>query len=192
MELAKLLNFIEEADKLKKVQRATLTYHENRLENSAEHSWHLALAVLTYGSNHPEKLDLLKCIKMALIHDLVEIDAGDTIVYADDPNKYERELAAAKKIFSLLPEKLGDELLQIWVEFEHKETAEAIFVGGLDRFLPLNSNLIQKGNSWIPHGITKEQVHYKNQKAIEAGIPGLWNDIKGKIDDVFIDITKNR
>lgn len=185
MDLLKLKTFIIEVDKLKKVQRAAKTYHEDRLENSAEHSWHLALATLSFGMSSNKDLDLLKCLKMALLHDLVEIDAGDTIVYAEDPGKYERELEAAKQIFSLLPNEIGEDFLAIWIEFEKKESEEAKLVAALDRFLPLNSNLVNKANSWKPHNITKEQVYQKNKKDIEAGVPGLWQEITADIDNIF-------
>lgn len=174
MELEKIIEFIKEVDKLKSVNRATLTYHENRHENSGEHSWHLALATLVFAQKSNSEIDVLKCLKMAIIHDVVEIDAGDQIVYQEDSGKFERELKAAKRIFSLLPTELSEELLELWIEFEKKETPEAIFVGSLDRFLPLYSNILNQGYSWKNFGVNAEKVYKKNGPAIQAGSEALW------------------
>lgn len=174
MELEKIIEFIKEVDKLKSVNRATLTYHENRHENSGEHSWHLALATLVFAQASNREIDILKCLKMAIIHDVVEIDAGDQIVYQEDNGKFERELKAAKRIFGLLPSVLSKELLDLWIEFEKKETPEAIFVGSLDRFLPLYSNILNQGYSWKNFGINADKVYKKNGPAIQAGSEALW------------------
>ena len=174
MELDKIISFIKEADKLKTVHRKTLNYNEDRYENSGEHSWHLALATLAFASQSNEHVDVLKCVKMALIHDLVEIDAGDQIIYAEDPDKFDRESKAADRIFGLLPEATRDEFKEIWVEFEKKETAEAKYVGALDRFLPLYSNVLNDGHSWRKHNITYDMILKVNQSAISQGCEGLW------------------
>lgn len=174
MELEKIIEFIKEVDKLKSVNRATLTYHEKRHENSGEHSWHLALATLVFAEQSNENINLLKCLKMAIIHDVVEIDAGDQIVYQEDKNKFERELKAAKRIFGLLPTKLSEELIELWIEFEKKETPEAIFVGSLDRFLPLYSNILNQGYSWKNFEVNADKVYKKNGPAIQAGSEVLW------------------
>jgi len=174
MNIDKLIDFIKEADKLKSIHRKTLNYHENRYENSGEHSWHLALAILIFAEHANNEIDLLKCIKMALIHDLVEIDAGDQIIYAEDDKKFEREELAAKRIFGLLPTSLGNELLELWHDFEKKETAESQFVGALDRFLPLLSNVLNDGHSWTEHNIKADQVYKKNKPAISMGSTALW------------------
>ena len=172
--LEKLLNFTKEIDLLKKVDRKALIHNGGRLENSAEHSWHLAMAVLTFQSEAAEKLDLNRALQMALIHDIVEIDAGDTFIYADQSSKAGTELAAAERIFGLLPEHLNQEFQQLWQEFERKECPESRFVGALDRFLPLYSNLLNQGYSWKNHGIRLDQVLARNQKPIQAGLPTLW------------------
>ncbi|MCP4915116.1 MAG: HD domain-containing protein [Oligoflexia bacterium] len=172
------VEFIKYADQLKQVKRKTFNYHEKVYENSGEHSWHLTLAVLTFSSLSNEKIDLLKCIKMALIHDLVEIDGGDQIIYAEDPDKFDRELKAAKKIFGMLPSELGDDLLETWIEFEKKESAEAKYVGSLDRFLPLYSNVLNEGHSWKTHNISKAMILDKNENAISSGSTEIWNFAK--------------
>ena len=174
MEIEKIIEFIKEVDKLKSVNRATLTYHENRHENSGEHSWHLALATLVFAQQSNNEIDILKCLKMAIIHDVVVIDAGDQIVYQEDSGKFERELNAAKRIFGLLPNELSTEFLDLWVEFEKKETPEAIFVGSLDRFLPLYSNILNQGYSWKNFEVNAEKVYKKNGPAIQAGSEKLW------------------
>lgn len=175
MEINKVFEFIIEADKLKKVHRKTLTYHEDRYENSAEHSWHLVLAVLAFKDFANAPVDLFKCMKMAILHDLVEIDAGDTIVYHVDENKFDNELIAAKRIFSLLPNKIKDEFLDLWIEFEKKETIEAQYVSSLDRFLPLLSNVLNEGHSWKNHDISSSRVVQINGPAIKAGSEQLWS-----------------
>lgn len=185
MQIDQLISFIKEADKLKDIHRKTKNYHSDRFENSGEHSWHLALAALAFSSESNEKVDLLKCIKMALLHDLVEIDAGDTIVYAEDPDKYERELLAAKRIFGLLPKKIGDEFLELWIEFEKKETAESQYVGSLDRFLPIYSNILHDGHSWKKHDITKEMVYKKNEPAIKTGSKSIWEKVDSFLTNHF-------
>lgn len=173
-----LISFIQEVDKLKSVNRKTLNYHEKRYENSAEHSWHLALAVLVFASEANKSVDVLKCLKMAILHDIVEIDAGDQIIYCDDPGKFERELSAAQRIFGLLPKEIENEFLDLWIEFEKKETAEAKYVGSLDRFLPLMSNVLNQGHSWKKHQISYEQVIQKNAPAISAGSNTIWEEVE--------------
>ncbi|MEZ4742103.1 MAG: HD domain-containing protein [Bdellovibrionota bacterium] len=183
------INFITEVDKLKNIERKTLTYDGKRHENSAEHSWHLALAVLVFAENANEKIDVLKCLKMSLLHDLVEIYAGDQIIYAEDKNKFTRELSAAKKIFSLLPKHLEEEFLELWVEFEKKETPESKFVGSLDRFLPLRSNILNKGYTWEKHKITVDQVYKLNQSAIKDGCDNLWEKTDEFLKDSIAKVT---
>lgn len=174
MELKSKILFLQEIDKLKQIERKTLTHTGDRYENSAEHSWHLALAVLVL---HPhaniKNFDAFKAIKMALLHDIVEIDAGDTIIYGDNSQKAEKEMAAAQRIFGILPS--GTESLKdLWEEFELKESAEAKFVGALDRFLPILSNYLNDGHSWQEHKVYYEQVVEKNKAPILAGFPDLW------------------
>jgi len=176
VDLNNLIDFIKEADKLKSVERKTFNYNERRYENSGEHSWLLALAVLIFKDYSNENINMIKCLKMAIIHDLVEIDAGDTIIYADDKNKFDNEKKAAERIFSILPDHLKDELFDLWLEFEDKKTPEAAYVRALDRFLPLLSNVVHEGHTWKKHNISPDMVYNKNKSVISAGLQGLWNE----------------
>ena len=172
MPIDALLNFLREADRLKSVERKSLIHSGGRLENSAEHSWHLALAVLAFHPYAESPVNLPRALQMALLHDLVEIDAGDTFVYGDQSNKWETESAAAKRIFGMLPQ--GQPLERLWREFEAKACPESVFVGALDRFLPVFSNLLNKGHAWREHGVTLQQVLEKNRGPISAALPKLW------------------
>lgn len=175
MDLHSWQNFIREIDKLKSVERRTLTFHERRHENSAEHSWHLAMAVLAYHSAFPKQnFDLLKALKMALLHDVVEIDAGDTFIYSDLSRKAELETAAAHRIFGLLPEGKA-EMLALWEEFEEKKSQEARLVSALDRFLPIYSNCLNGGHSWKQHGVKYSQVIERNKDPISSVSAELWS-----------------
>jgi putative hydrolases of HD superfamily len=184
MKFNSLLSFLQEADRLKNVERKTLIYEGNRHENSAEHSWHLALAVLSFHSLNPKPdFDLPKALKMAILHDLVEIDAGDVFIYGDQSGKAEKEQAAAERLFGLLPEETSREFRGLWQEFENKESPEARFVAGLDRFLPLYSNLLNRGYTWRENGITHAQVVAKNQEPICGLSPELWEFVERKLEE---------
>jgi putative hydrolases of HD superfamily len=170
------LDFIQEIDTLKHVYRRTYLLDGARLENDAEHSWHLAVMVLLlteYAAEQP--LDTLRMVKMVLIHDLVEIDAGDTYLYDEQAgrDKAEREQRAADRIFRLLPEDQAMEFRALWDEFEARATPEAQFAASLDRFQPLLHNYATKGKSWKEHGIRSEQVIQRCQH-IQDGSPQLW------------------
>ena len=156
------MDFLVYIDGLKNVLRQTKNYSNDRRENSAEHSWHLALFVLILGEGRG--LDLFKCIKMALIHDLVEIETGDVIIYDEEVRKQKEaeEAHAAEEIFAKLPEDLGSELHQVWLEFEQNETDEAQFVKLVDRLQPLTSNYVNAGYSWEKHGISAKMVRSKH------------------------------
>lgn len=174
--LEKQIEFIVEIDKLKQVYRQTVLIDGSRNENDAEHSWHLSmLALLLSEYANEENLNLLQVIKMILIHDLVEIDAGDTILYDDKGNedKRAREEAAAERIFRILPEDQSTEIFELWEEFEKCETAEARFASAVDRLQPLLHNYYTKGHAWKKHGITSDQVLHKN-KRIAEGSQALW------------------
>ncbi len=164
--LKKQVEFILEIDKMKNLYRQTYVLHEDRKENDAEHSWHLAIMafMLSEYSNNP--IDVLKVMKMVLIHDIVEIDAGDTYCYDEKgyTTKAEREEAAAQRIFGLLPEDQRDEYYSLWREFEDSKTNEARFAAVLDRLQPLMLNYTKKGISWKEHGIYKEQVLNRNKE----------------------------
>ena len=183
--LAKQVSFIVEIDKLKGVLRQTLvTGDVARRENDAEHSWHLALMAVLLAEYASDEIDLLRVVKMALIHDLVEIDAGDTFAYdvKGHEDKYERERDAADRIFGMLPDDVGRELHGLWKEFEARETAEARFAAALDRFQPILLNYHTQGAAWKKHGIRVDQVIERNAH-IEAGAPAIWHYVKGLIDD---------
>lgn len=182
--LQKQIAFLMEIDQLKQVFRQTYLLDESRKENDAEHSWHFAMYALLLIEYANEKVDLLKVVKMALVHDLVEIDAGDTFLYdvAGNADKAEREEKAAKRIFGLLPPDVGQELHELWIEFEAKETAEAKFAGSLDRLQPFLHNIYTKGRAWSEHGISAKQIRERNC-VIEDGSKALWAYAVSLIDE---------
>jgi putative hydrolase of HD superfamily len=174
--LEEQIQFIVEIDKLKKVYRQTMLTDKSRQENDAEHSWHLAVMAMLLSEHAAAKeLDLLKVLKMVLIHDLVEIDAGDTFCYDEKGNldKAEREQKAADRIFSILPEDQAEELRQLWEEFDEMETPESQFAAALDRLQPLIHNHNTDGGTWTKYGIQKEKIIQRN-KHIYNGSPKLW------------------
>lgn len=175
----KKINFLLEMEKLKSVLRKTRPVGVTRFENSAEHSWQVTLAALLFM---PEGLDALKIVKMMLIHDIVEIDAGDVFVY--DEAKREaiavEERAAAKRLFGMLPEVLGAEFLALWEEFEARETAESIYAKAMDRVPPVLQNLNSSPSSWQEHDISRERVLNKNQE-IENADSVLWDILSSQI-----------
>lgn len=178
------MRFIIEADKLKEVFRQTLCTQSRRAENSAEHSWHFALMVITLAehSNH-QPLDVLRVLKMALIHDLVEIDAGDTFAYdvVNMATQHERESRAADRIFGLLPPDQAAEFRALWDEFEEKKTPEAKFATACDRFHPMLLNCLTEGAAWKKHGVTQDKVLARNQHAAE-GSRAMWSYAVRMID----------
>lgn len=171
------MEFVIEVDKLKKITRQNYLADGARKENDAEHSWHLALMALVLCEHvgAEESPDLLRVIKMALIHDLVEIDAGDTYCYDEKANagKRERELAAADRLFGILPPDQAREFRELWEEFEEQRTPEARFAAALDRLQPLTLNYIAGGKSWREHGISYSQVIKRNSSIGESS-PALW------------------
>lgn len=178
------MQFIIEADKLKEVFRQTLCTQSRRAENSAEHSWHFALMVITLAehSNH-QPLDVLRVLKMVLIHDLVEIDAGDTFAYdvVNMATQHERECRAADRIFGLLPADQAAEFRALWDEFEEKKTPEAKFATACDRFHPMLLNCLTEGAAWRKHGVTQDKVLARNQHAAE-GSRAMWSYALRMID----------
>lgn len=170
--LKQQIGFILEADKLKNVIRRNHLADDSRRENTAEHTWHTiltALLLFEYAENKHE-LNLLHIVRMISIHDLVEIEAGDTFMFdvEANKNKFDRENQAAKKIFTLLPYDQGKEYYDIWLEFEKEETPDAIFAASVDKIMPVLLNTYSKGTSWREAGITAEQVH-TTLKVIEKG-----------------------
>ncbi len=184
-DLTRRLHFIIAADALRNVERRTYLADGSRHENSAEHSWHLALAVLLFEPIARERgLNIGRAIEMALLHDLVEIGAGDTYVYdtAGRETQEAREREAADEIFGLLPDKQNAEFRARWDEFEELQTPEAQFVRGLDRMLPLLLNFATSGKAWISHGINTRQVRQLNLPALE-GAPELQRYCETLIED---------
>jgi len=181
--LGRQIEFILEIDKLKQVFRQTYLLDESRKENDAEHSWHFAMLAVLLSEYANEPIDLLKVVKMALVHDLVEIDAGDTYLYdeAGHADKAEREQKAADRVFGLLPKDQGEELRALWDEFEAKETPEARFAGTIDRLQPLLHNLNTEGRAWHEHGIRADQV-IKRTCVIADGSSDLWDYARKQID----------
>lgn len=176
--LKKQMEFIIEIDKLKKVYRQSFVTGGEKAENDAEHSWHLALMsilLLEYAQTDEAKPDLLRVLKMVLVHDLVEIDAGDTYCYDEEAarDKCLREEKAAGRLFNLLPPDQAAEFRSLWDEFEERRTPEAVFAAALDRLQPVLLNYHTEGQSWKMHGITAEQVLERNN-LIREGAPRLW------------------
>jgi len=182
--LQQQVEFLIELDKLKSVFRRTILSHETRRENSGEHSWHVTVVALLFQEYADEQVDILKVMKMLLIHDVVEIDAGDVYIYDKQSNvgKVDREREAADRIFGLLPEDQRDEMKALWEEFEAKSTAEAKYAGACDRIIPLLHNYYAKGHSWKEHGVEVSDVYEINQ-AIELGSKSLWEAAKQVIDE---------
>ncbi len=167
----KQLQFIVELDKLKNIYRQSLVLHEDRQENDAEHSFHLAIMICLLAEYANEPIDVLHTMKMVLVHDVVEIDAGDTYFYdaARNADKEERELKAADRLFALLPEEQALEFRGLWEEFEAKETPEAKFAAAVDRLQPMMLNYHKGGISWKRHGIFAEQVKNRNVPTVAMG-----------------------
>ena len=169
------LAFIVEIDRLKRILRQTLIGDGSRRENSAEHSWHLALSAVLLAEHAPTGTDLSRAVRMTLVHDLVEIDAGDTFCYDAGANidKAERERLCADRIFAILPADQGAELRELWEEFEAGETLEARYANALDRLQPLLQNLHTEGGTWRMHSVRREQV-LERMRPIRDAIPALW------------------
>ena len=182
--LERQLAFIQELDRLKGVLRQTRVRDGARQENSAEHSWHLALCAVLLAEHAPAGTDLLRVLKMVLVHDVVEIEAGDAFAYDPHANvgKQEREQLAAEAIFGLLPDDLADELQALWMEFEAGDTPDARFAVALDRFQPLLLNFNGQGGSWKYHSVTADRVLLR-MAPIQEGAPGLWPLVLRLLDE---------
>ncbi|MET4138373.1 HD domain-containing protein [Pedobacter sp. UYP1] len=176
--------FIHEIDKLKYIQRKTRLFNSDRRENDAEHSWHLAMMALTLAEHSNEPIDILKVLKMLLIHDLVEIDSGDVFLYDTIVNhdNTEAERKAAERIFGLLPAKQAEEFVAIWEEFETGDTAEARFARSMDRFEPILQNVSNQGGTWTEHNVPYDTVMDKTSK-IQHGSKTIWDFTETLIDD---------
>ncbi len=182
-DLAGRLRFIYELDELKSVLRQTVLADGSRQENSAEHSWHLAMTALALAPLADPPVDVERAVRILLVHDIVEIDAGDAFIY-DDAKRAAAEAdeqAAADRIFALLPDPQGSELRELWDEYEARETAEARFAYSCDRLQPLLLNLAIGGGSWRAHGITADRVKGINGK-IAWGLPSVWEAAEAMLD----------
>jgi putative hydrolases of HD superfamily len=185
-ELEKCFEFILEVEKLKAIERRTKPLGLDRYENSAEHSWQIALLALVLAKFGAESLNIEKVIKMLLVHDIGEIDADD-VFFFDDAGRLdakEKELAAMKRIFGILPAEKAAELFEIWNEFENGDSQEAKFARAVDRVMPVLQNLYNNRQSWTENGVTKEQILTKTAY-IGDGSPLLWETIAAKIEKAF-------
>jgi putative hydrolase of HD superfamily len=183
--LEKQLALVMELDQLKSVLRRTRVKSANgREENSAEHSWHVSLMAVLLQEHANQPVDIARVVKMLLIHDIVEIDAGDTFVYdvVAANTQQDQELKAAQRLFAMLPPEQGDALYQLWLEFEDAQTADAKFAKALDRLIPMLLNYHNQGQSWQEHGIHRDQVIAVNQR-IEQGSTTLWQYAENIINE---------
>lgn len=183
-DLLKQVAFIKEIDKLKYIQRRTRLFQSDRHENDAEHSWHLAMMALVLAGHSDKPVNILKVVQMVLIHDLVEIDAGDTFIYDTSKNhtNTDEELLAAKRIFGLLPEKQAQEFIAIWEEFEAGNTDEAKFARAMDRFEPLLQNTSNNGGTWAEYDVEYHTV-YNKKKAIKDGSASIWSYVERLLNE---------
>jgi putative hydrolase of HD superfamily len=181
--LARQIEFLVQADKLKTIVRRTPLTDRSRLENSAEHSWHLGLAALTLSEYGPAGVDVARVLELLAIHDLVEIDAGDTFAYdaAANVTKADRERAAADRIFGLLPADQSERLRAAWDEFEAFETREARFANALDRLQALLQNMQAGGGSWRDYHVTRQQV-LRRMSPVQTVLPDVWPFVVDVVD----------
>ena len=180
--LSRALEFTIEMDKMKSIFRRSSIFDGTRRENDAEHSFHIAVMALAFEKYAPEGVNLLRVLKMLLVHDIVEIDAGDTFAYDKEANttKKEREQAAAERLFSMIEN--GAELRALWEEFDAMETPDALYAISLDRLQPFISNCLNKGDTWFAGGVSKEAI-LKRMAPLEKGIPALWETVLRLIDE---------
>lgn len=180
-----IVDFILELDKLKGVTRKTRPLSLERYENSAEHSWQIALLAASLVHHAAEPLDIDRVIRMLLVHDIGEIDTGDTMVYVEGGwgERKAAERLAAERIFGLLPEDQGSKLLELWQEFEDAASPEARFANAADRAMPVLLNLANHGQSWRENGITYERVVARVEPPIRAGCPSLWEYLAERLEE---------
>lgn len=184
IDLSARIAFIREIDRLKGVYRQALVRDDNnRFENSAEHSWQITLAAIVLKDYAEQRIDLIRVLHMLLIHDIVEIDAGDTFAFVDDALHAQQEtveLAAAERIFGLLPKQQYAQTLSLWKEFERCETADAQFAKSIDRILPLIQNMQNQGGSWKRHNVAQSKVLKRNQY-LQKSAPKLWQYVQAQV-----------
>jgi putative hydrolase of HD superfamily len=182
--LEEQIAFLLEIDRLKHVYRQTYLLDRSRHDSDVEHSWHFAMMALVLAEYAPGEIDLFKVVKMALVHDIVEIDVGDVFIYErnDPEGHYAREKAAAERLFGLMPPDQAKEYVALWEEFEARETPEAKFAAAIDRLDPLLHNIYTEGMSWREHGVTADQVLAINGR-IGQSAPELWEMIEAMVQD---------
>lgn len=183
--MQQIIDFILELEKLKGVTRKTRPLGLDRYENAAEHSWQLAIMAVSLARYADATLDINRVVRMLLVHDIGEIDTGDTIVFAEGgwEERKAAELTAATRIFGMLPEHQGADFLALWQEFERAETAEARFADAVDRAMPVLLNLANEGQSWRENGISYERVVRRIEPPIKAGCPALWNYLEVRLEE---------
>ena len=184
--LTQQLQFVVEIDKLKHILRKTRiiadpALGESRFENSAEHSWHIALIAIVLAEHSNAPIDLPRVLKMLLIHDVVEIDAGDTFAFGDQSNKASSEQAAADRLFGLLPDDQRAEFRALWDEFEARQSTESRYANAIDRLMPVFQNMRNQGGSWAEHTVTRAQVD-KRLSPIGEGSTVLWGAVKEQLE----------
>lgn len=185
--LRKQIDFIVEIDKMKNIFRQTSLIDKSRRENDAEHSWHIAIMAMILSKYADKDIDECKVIKMLLVHDLIEIYAGDTFCYDEIGNldKKERENNAADKLFSMLPEEEGQEIRELWEEFEEMGTENAIFAASMDRLQPMLQNYFSDdGGTWKKFNISKEQV-YERISPVKKASKELWKFVEYMVEDSY-------
>lgn len=175
-DLERQLAFLREIDRLKSIVRLTPLIDRSRRENSAEHSWHLAMYALVLAEHAAGSVDILRVVKMLLIHDIVEIDAGDVPFHAPEAHagQQAREQQAAERLFGLLPPAQASEFRDLWHEFEAAASDDAKFAKALDRFQPMIHNAATDGGTWVEMSVTLEQIKTRCQPPIAGGAPALW------------------
>jgi len=184
-DVLRTIAFFMELDRLKGVERRNYLADGSRRENTAEHSWHLGMAALVFAAQATEPVDVGRAVAMALTHDIVEIDAGDTFAYdqgAELASKQAREQDAADRIFGLLPASTGAYLRELWDEYERGDTAEARFVMAIDRMAPMLLNLAEGGTTWREHGITRDRVIARNGPHVEPALPEVWQHAMSRLE----------
>lgn len=186
-DLEQQLAFLKEIDRLKSVVRLSPLIDRSRRENSAEHSWHLAMYALVLAEHAAGSVDVLRVVKMLLIHDIVEIDAGDVPFHVPSTHagQVERERLAAERIFGLLPEGQAAEFRALWFEFEAAESDDAKFAKALDRFQPMLHNAATDGGTWVECQVTLEQITARCRPPIERGAPALWEAAAGMAEEHY-------
>jgi len=184
--LKKQIDFIIELDKMKSVFRQTLLIDHTRHENDAEHSWHFAVCAMLLAEYAAPEVNVDRAIRMALVHDLIEIYAGDTFAYDDKGNmsKEAREKEAADKLFSKLDDDQGLELRALWEEFDAMETPDSMYAAALDRLQPLINNHMTEGHTWVEHGVAKESI-LRRMAPIKTAIPAVWEFVEYVIADAI-------